>query len=366
MFECCSVLSYSPSLLSVTNTPFFLGSRSIPNSLFIWFKLWFWTDALCLPTNHCHGVAVAKKDLSYSSYKESYQHQTVKYWKKIHIHCLLFEYSCSTSVWKGAGLSFDVLKYPELYQISEFPFSGTLLIQFCVLFEMALAGSCSTSAASSWEGISHELAEQDSCCELPVCPLAHACVVQVTCCRMSSVLPALFWIFGCGWGGGRSVGLVLEGRYSALPKGSFPSPGEMCWIMNALWPAVPFLVFGFYVFDFDECWWKFNVNDRASVVDVIFHKQHSKGAALPKFIQHIHSVFLAHTDFLQNRISNMQIHSFCNQFLLREIHAACYFMYFIQRNKTRPVGLGNRTLLAGFPEACALVVQQLSTSSVFV
>lgn len=53
--------------------------------------------------------------------------------------------------WTCSSDAFDVLKDPELYQTSEFPFSGTLLIQFCVLFEMALAGSCSTSAASSWE-----------------------------------------------------------------------------------------------------------------------------------------------------------------------------------------------------------------------
>lgn len=85
------------------------------------------------------------------------------------------------------------------------------------------------------EGFSHELAEQDNCYELPVCLLAHTRIVQVTCCLiMSSVLPALFFDIQLGVGGGRSVGWVLEGRCSTSPKGSYPSPDEMCWIMNAL------------------------------------------------------------------------------------------------------------------------------------
>lgn len=50
-----------------------------------------------------------------------------------------------------------------------------------------------------------------------------------------------------------------------------------------------------------------SISDRPGVVDVIFHKQHSRGAVLLKFIQHLCSVFLEHTDFLQNRITNVQI-----------------------------------------------------------
>lgn len=66
-----------------------------------------------------------------------------------------------------------------------------------------------------------------------------------------------------------------------------------------------------YLFDLDEMLVK-SISDRPGVVDVIFHKQHSRGAVLPKFVQHICSVFLAHTDFLQNRIANVQILSACD------------------------------------------------------
>lgn len=69
-----------------------------------------------------------------------------------------------------------------------------------------------------------------------------------------------------------------------------------------------------YLFDLDEMLVK-SISDKPGVVDVIFHKQHSRGAVLPKFIQHVCSVFLAHTDFLQNRITNVQILSFLHVIL---------------------------------------------------
>lgn len=102
-------------------------------------------------------------------------------------------------------------------------------------------------------------------------------------------------------------------------------------------------------------------------MDVIFHKQHSKGTVLPKFIQHICSVFLAHTDFLQKKISNMQILPFVHSVLAQGNMCSLLFRVLcsdicVQRNKIGLVGLGNRSLLAGFSEACGLVVLQLSAS----
>ena len=150
----------------MTNTPFFQSSRSIPNSSFHLVPTLFLNgQVLCLVTDHCHWYCGCRKRFVIQLFQGSYHHQTAKYWKKIHVHCLPLGYSCATLVWKGAGLSFemkwgwtccfdafDVLKYPELYQTSVFPsFSScTLPLQFCIFFEMALVESCSTSTASSW------------------------------------------------------------------------------------------------------------------------------------------------------------------------------------------------------------------------
>lgn len=113
-----------------------------------------------------------------------------------------------TSLWGEAGMNFALLTLLMFWGTQ-----NTTRLLYSVLF--LLVPTCYNSVsflkwllqgAALWaqpasgvpitEGIPPELSEQGGCCGLPVPPLAQVWVIQVTCCHiLSSVLPALVWIF---------------------------------------------------------------------------------------------------------------------------------------------------------------------------
>lgn len=121
---------------STTKKWTFQSSRSIPNSSFHLVQtLVLNRRVLHLVTNHCHWCCSCQKGFVLQLFRGSYHHQTAKYWKKIHVHCLLFGYSCVTLVWKGAGLSFEMKRGWTLlfWRIWCFDVSRTLP-DFCIPF----------------------------------------------------------------------------------------------------------------------------------------------------------------------------------------------------------------------------------------